>query len=180
MEHDDGLERKFVLLDTNILIALAKQGSTMKPFSDFLLAHNCVQITADAVRFELLGYAKNPQEYVDLNHWLKGFTVLPSLKEEVENATLISVMLRHKIPHLGKQISFTDFLLAAHLQKYGSKIVLATRDWHDFPTILFDRIKILTVDTEKDVLTITFIQFNEEKARDILADFIRSMPPLPG
>jgi len=175
MQKDNNFNRQHILLDTNILIASIKQSIGIKVFTDFLSENECTQIIIDAVSFELLGYSKDPSEYKILDNFLKPFIKIPSKNEDVNNAIWLSVLIKHKIPQIRKQISYTDFLIAAQLMKYKKRIILATTNWRDFPDIIFDRIKIMAIDTGKEVLTIAFIQFNQEKYKKIAEDFKKGL-----
>lgn len=175
MEQKDNFNHQFILFDTNLLINLVKHRSGMQIFLDFLSINQCINLITDAINFEFLGYAKNPSEYKTLDDWLKSFEIIPSGIEDVKHAIWLSVLMRNKLPQIGRQISYIDFLIAAQLMKYKNKIILATINWRDFPEIMFDRIKIMAVDTGKDVLTIAFIQFNLEKYKKISEDFNKGL-----
>lgn len=175
MEQRVKFDHQHILLDTNILIALVKERYGMNIFLNFLSQNQCTQIIIDAIYFEFLGYAKNPSNYKILDNWLKLFAILPSRIEDINNAVWLSILTRHKLPQVGRQISYTDFLIASQLMKYKDKLILATTNWKDFPEIIFDRIKLMAIDTGKEVLTIAFIQFNLEKYKKIAENFNKGL-----
>lgn len=99
--------------------------------------------------------------------------VLPSStsKEILDNAQALAILYSHKNPNLSKQISFIDCLVAAQLMKYKNKLCLATIDNDDYPLFIFDRNKLITIDTEKEIINIGIYTFNEEKYKKCLDDF---------
>jgi|GEM_PF-735231 len=167
------LENKYLLLDTNMLISIAKNGDSFVDFFNDLEKYNVKSIIDYAVKFEFLRGAKtesdskHKEEYLDI---LLGENraELVSTNEIFENAREISNIYARKDQKLTKQISFADCLIAAQMKKYnengsGDRLFLATIDNNDFPLFVFDRIKIYTVDFGTEIINVGIYRFNKEK-----------------
>lgn len=65
-----------------------------------------------------------------------------------------------------EKVSITDLFLACTIQRY-SKVHLLTRNHSDFPTKLFSRSHIFTVESEKDVKAYALYQYKQPSTSEI-------------
>jgi hypothetical protein len=171
-----------ILLDTNLLITLVKDIG-FGFFDDFLneLKNlNIKSVVEEATLFEFKRGSRKQSDVINKDNFLrlllgKDPMVLSPSKEIMNNAEDLAILYSHKNPTLSKQISFIDCLVAAQLMKYkNNKLCLATIDNNDYPLFIFNRDKLITIDTGKEIINIGIYTFNEEKYRKCKHDFKKS------
>lgn len=173
------LKNKYLLLDTNLLINIAKKGAAFAPFLNDLEKLNVTSVIDRAIKFEFLRGCQNKEdlqgkeEYLDLLFGKKRFELPDGLKI-FELATEISNFYTWKNNKFVKQISPIDCLIAAQMVNYNNghkenNLFLATSDNYDFP--LFDRLTIFTVDAGDKIVNIGIYGFNETSYNDIKKRF---------
>jgi|SRR5690606_3081032 len=165
-------EKSWILIDTNLLIEILKD-TDQKHFGDFLGELRELKITPvieRSVLFEFRRGSRTKKHLDGKNTFLeillgeeRNRFYLPSSNsaEIAENAEKLAVLYSHHDPKLSR-ISFVDCLVAAQLMKY-EKMCLATLDNADYPLIIFDRHKVYTIDTEKEIHNIGIYTFNKMK-----------------
>lgn len=174
-------EGKHLLIDTNLLIAISKY-SRLRFFDDFLEELETLKIRSvidEATLFEFIRGSKTQNHLNDKNKFLDFLLggerwSLPIPKEVFLGAQKLATIYSNKNQNLSKQISFTDCLVASQLMKYKNNMYLATIDNNDFPQFIFDRDKVVTIDTEKEIINIGIYSFNEEKYKTCEENFSKS------
>lgn len=63
--------------------------------------------------------------------------------------------------------SIIDCCIASYIEKYFDNLFLATLNHKHFPTYLFGRVYVWTIDAENDIFPIGIYKFNKEKARKV-------------
>tara|TARA_B100000378_G_C18032276_1_gene407886 strand:+ start:429 stop:1013 length:585 start_codon:yes stop_codon:yes gene_type:complete len=168
---------KFFLIDTCLLAESTKTGR--EEIRDIILeiAENSNEgiLINDFIEIEFLRGSKMPEHAEKKSKVLNAFgsETIPFTKELSNSAVTIANIYANKNIN-PKQISLTDCLISSYLQKYSkSGLVLVTLDNNDYPTVLHDRIGVLTIDyPEPDrILNIGFYKFNENKFASCITDF---------
>lgn len=169
-------------MDTNLLIAISKY-SAFGFFDNFLKELEDLKIKAvieEATLFEFKRGSRKQAHLDDKNKFLdlllgakENQMVLQSStsKEILDNALKLAILYSNKNPNLAKQISFVDCLVGAQLVKYKSNLSLATVDNNDYPLFIFNREKLVTIDTKKEIINVGIYTFNEVKYEKCQEDF---------
>ncbi len=161
----DTLKDKWLLLDTNILIDAFK---STHDFEDFFtsLKKNCHVVTTTAVAIELLRGAKNLKEMRKLKDYVEEVCegVLPynDIRDQ-STQSLIEPELILAYGKNGKDVSYTDYLLAKILKKYNKSAFLLSHNHKDFPTNVFTRDDVVIFHKELEVKAYGIYSFSLEK-----------------
>lgn len=73
---------------------------------------------------------------------------------------------------MGSGVSFTDFQLGLTLKKYGRKMRVLTTNHKDFPTSLYDRHHVITVEGSTWVETLATYSFSERKYEEVMTKML--------
>lgn len=177
------IAKKYLLLDTNILIDSAKYANSFEPFYTKLEKLDIALIIDSSIELEFLRSAntlKNLQEkinYLELLLGRKGSKKeipIPIKDETLKDARRLSNLYHHLKIKKNKSISAVDCLLAAHLKKYKNNLYLATANNSDFTTKIFSRIHIFNIEIEDEIKNIGIYKFSEEKYSKVLENFKKS------
>jgi len=157
----NNIENKFLLLDSNIIINYSKFTPFYDPVFEQLTEHE-VKLTVDPfVKFEVLRFAENEQERQDFeeeifDNLLSGDDLpMPVADEELYTlATKIGNFYQATVSQ-SSDIEAIDVFLAARMLKFArsdreNSLFLATENHKDFPSELFTRIGIETIDRSDD------------------------------
>jgi len=165
------LRRKFLLLDTNILINYSKYPKYMERVLEKFNEYETIPVLDEMVRFEYIRGAASPDEIGALKEFLmRLFHLTPSdvdkphfpiTQETITTATDIANLYSKSLKNLNAPP--IDCFLTAQMKKFYERLFLVTSDHKDFPPLLFDRIGIETVDVGSEILNICFYKFNIEK-----------------
>lgn len=176
----DIIKDKHLILDTNLLIYVAKNREIFSPFFDKIRQLNVVSVIDQTIKFEFLRGCTTKedlqikQEYLDL---LLGSNrmELPVDKSIFEKARLISNIYCRKNINYAKQISFGDCLIAAQMIKYNStsrnELFIATTDNSDFPTFIFNRVDVITLHDDNTIFNIGIYGINQKSFNSKVEDF---------
>ncbi|MDR3548839.1 MAG: hypothetical protein P4M11_11340 [Candidatus Pacebacteria bacterium] len=174
---------KYLLLDANILINYAKYARLLdrilRGFDDL----NVTTVLDEMVRFEFLRYAVSSNETNALKNFLKTIFKLDDKEidtpysqpttEIIHYATEIANIYAWRLKN--QKISLVDCFLAARMRKLNEtrpdRVYLASADSTDFPSLLFDRVGIDTVDLGENILNICFYRFNRDKFSSVYAEY---------
>ncbi len=178
------LRNKHLLLDTNVLISAGKHVELWDDLFKFLLREFEVEFLIDwSVKFEFLRSSRTREDSLKKGELLDLFVgedryELNIDASVIEDAIKLSNLYARKNPHLTKQVSFTDCLLAAQAKKFCSQkgenqLFILSMDLFDFPLCVFDRIKVFTMDADSEVLNIGLFSFNQEKYKKLRRAFER-------
>ena len=171
----EDLQDKHVLLDNNVLIKIFKKPDRTASLIDLLGNMNCRPFIIDAVKFEFLRPANSSSEKAEMESFLNdGFPVVCSAQADIDRATELSMFSKHKDKDFNQKASYVDCLLAAHAAKFEKTCILATTNIKDFSTELFDRMYFHVLDLGREVITIAFLAFNDDKYRQVSSDFGKS------
>ncbi len=175
------IARKYLLLDTNILVDSAKYKDNFKPFYAELKKLNVAPVIDSSIKLEFLRSAnniKNLQEKIWCLNVLLGSQKdrleLPITDETLIDARKLSNLYHHLKIKKKKSISVVDCLLAAHLKKYINNLYLATSNNSDFTTKIFDRIHIFNIGINDEIRNIGIYKYSEKKYLEVLEKFKRS------
>jgi len=165
-------EGKHLLMDTNLLISISKH-SESDFFNDFLKELESFKIKSvidETIVFEFTRGSKTPRQLEDKNKFIEFLLggekwSLPIKTDVLENAKKLAILYNTRGKNLSTQISFVDCLIGAQLMKYKDNMYLATIDNNDYPLFIFNREKVVTIDTGKEIINIGIYSFNEEKYR---------------
>lgn len=166
-------KKKWILLDTNLLIEILKDDQQYH-FKDFLSELRTLEIVPVIDRSVLFEFRRGSRTRSHLNKKNCFLEVLLGAKEKryylrssasekiVRFAEELAILYSHN-DSKNSRISFTDCLVAAQLMMYKDNMCLATLDNNDFPLVVFDRTKVITIDTGQKILTIGIYSFNTSK-----------------
>lgn len=176
------LTRKHLLLDTNLIINIAKYGDVFLPFLDQLVESSVKSVIDYAIKFEFLRSSNTKEDLQKKSQYLDALLGADRLelmtdKEIFEKATEIGNIYSRRNSTYNKQISFGDCLIAAQMMKYNDHhetLFLATSDNKDFPLCIFDRIDIFTVDTKEkgEIINIGIYSFSKSKYQVLKREFL--------
>ncbi len=179
------LKGEHLLIDTNLLINISKY-SKHGYFDAFLKQLEFLKIKSvveEGILFEFRRGSRTKKHLDAKDEFLayllggeKNQIVLQSYgsKEIFEKAQELSVLYNNKDIRLANQISFVDCLVAAQLMKFGDRLFLATLDNKDYPLFIFDRIKLLAIDAEEEIINIGIYAFNKDKYEKCRKDFAKT------
>ena len=163
-----------ILLDTAVLVYWSKYPLFFTPMVKELQKNKASAVISQAVLFEFLRGAKSKKEYGELNDFLNnilGKNVRASRlnlgKEIFDRASAISLLYNWKLRN--NKSSLVDCVLAAELRNHNfekEKLFLATSNHKDFPSLIFDRIGIESVDVKEEIITVGFYSFNKLKYKN--------------
>ena len=160
------LNNQHILLDTCFLIK-AKEYSDTTYFDKLFLVleeNNCIPVVNEFIKFEFLRGCQKQSHITDKTNFLDSLSgvSLPTTQDILNTAIDIANIYQNKnIPN--SKISIVDCYISAYLQKYNQSLILLTLNNDDFPLILHDRVEIVTIDTQKDILVLGFYKFNINK-----------------
>lgn len=159
---------KYVLMDTRLLINLAKGLSNKGGFFYFLqelLESQCSLVTTPFLKYELLC-----GELVSKTRSIKR-AILDKMTEVSLPAELYNWMLEFSWVYASQSLKdayMVDFSNLAYLRKFPSNLLLATLNHKDYSTRIIDREYVYTInDMEQDVPTVGFYKWNEEKYQSL-------------
>lgn len=166
---------KYIVIDTNILSAIASDRDYYKTFFE-LFKNNPIFIDP-IVKLEFLRGAYIEKTYKEKSNLLKLDKFYPMVdhqdiyKKVYDTAFNIARIYSHK----GKPaVPLGDILITARLEVTRSSLIL-TEDINDFPTVLFDRLCMITFErTNKEGMEylehVQLLQFNQKKYDTCLAN----------
>lgn len=167
-EIKDLLSHKHILLDNNVITRASDHPRAFRPFLKLLNESECKPIIIPLIKFEYLRGAhsvEHKERREALLEILNPYTLPQSYTDE-------KIDLAIKIANCYAQRDLrtpnvVDCALAAQLLQFKDKVFLATTNHKDFPTFLFNRIGVFTVDTEKDVIPIGIYSYDESKSKSL-------------
>jgi len=174
------IKNKHLILDTNLLISIAKNTDVFLDFTKKIERLNVKSVIDQSIKFEFLRGCSTKTDIQTKEKWLdyllgSNRMELPVDKNIFEKARLISNIYCRKNPKYLKQISFGDCLIAAQMLKYNStrdSLYIATIDNNDFPTFIFNRVGIITLYDDNNIFNIGIYGINQKSFADKEKDFI--------
>jgi len=168
------LKNGHIILDTNFIIKAYQNIDT--PYFDNIFTvlkdNNCTPIINEYIKFEFLRGCKKSKQFFNKLDYLKALSeiTLKTNDDICQNALEIANIYSNK--NINKnQISIVDIYNSAFLKKYNKNITLITTDYNDYPIYLHNRFKVDTVDTEKEILTLVYFEFDISKYEKCIKDF---------
>lgn len=158
----------FVFLDTNVFIDAYNNPELFRKEFDNLKDNGHVLLTLNTVALEFLKGSRSIQEYKKKQEFMNNIIemIFSFTKDAEDMALKLAIIFQSP----GGNTAITDFYLGAILMKFqslGSSCVL-TKNHKDFPTTIFDRLSLLTIQGEKDVQVFGYYKFNRSKYSEIL------------
>lgn len=172
MKNIDKIQRQHILIDTCFILNYmnADRDNCAHDYQK-LISHlkkkENIFTTVPSVSIEYLKYITTLDQFKQKKDFIDGLIeyVLPLDKNILDDARLMTILYRQS----GKDVSANDFILAATLKKYYKHILLLTCDHKGFPTTIFDRELILTMDKgDSGIDTYSLLRFSPAKAEIIL------------
>ncbi len=165
-------KRKFALLDTNILVEIARRtnkSDDFKPVFEFLEENETQIFITDATKFEFLSFYNNKKDFDAYEKLLNPFTCVPLIPKDIELATKLKAMYRCRDSNIDKkQISFIDCLQATQVIKHKTSSFIITTDVNDYPSFLFDLVHIIPIEKDSgQTVFVVFKIFNEAKWKNL-------------
>jgi predicted nucleic acid-binding protein len=159
-----------IILDANAFVNGYSYPTEFSSLLAELAGASCTLTTIEAVRIEFLSKNRSAQELAKkLNFYQETLTSpeLPTItfKTELKEPSLLFAFGRQ-----AQTFKAVDFMIAAAMKKYASKVVLLTNDHHDFTSQLFD-LKALLPFTPPigGVVPFGIYTFSEEKYTRLLS-----------
>ncbi len=162
------LKLKTLLLDTCVLGKIrhnVKHPKIQDLLQDFDTT-NCPLYLSDFIRIEFLRDSNSYKEAYSRKQVLEelcedlSFPIKDSVFKEA--VTLSCIYARKKI----ERIDFVDLITSALLKNFTSEtngLVLVTTNHKDFPLAVHDRIGVVALDVEKEVISLGFYRVNPAK-----------------
>lgn len=148
-------KNKFIFLDTNIYILGRRRGSKLGELLSDLQENGCTFLTIPPVVLEFCRGTATLEDYTARINYIDNLsTIYPierHLQEQSEQAALSTFTLIISRLNI-KNMSYTDFLLAYCLYKLPSAHLM-TENHKDFPSSLFNREHIITLDFGDEIQT---------------------------
>lgn len=152
------LKNRFIILDTNTLIALLSFGKEFAPFITELIDNGCTFLTIPSVRFEF-SRTETIEGYNKRTELLKNLCTIYPIERHLEDFNELILVLQK----INGKMSYTDFLLYCCLYKFRDAYLL-TENHKDFLTSILYRETIITLDGEdKEIRNIGVYTFDSDK-----------------
>ena len=164
-ELEQTLRGKYILLDTDVLICLIENFDKVKDFIAFIKNIDCVFVYFPLIEFEFTRGAYKKEHRDKREKFLKMLSInnLPFRSDDDETIKE-TIKVAHIYASKKMNPSLIDCCTAAYLKKYSQNLFLATLNHKHFPTFLFDRFYIWTIDSgRKEIYPIGLYRFNKEK-----------------
>lgn len=154
----DALDKGLLFFDTNILIGMIEYPQIFSDLMNKLIPTKCSFLTIPQVRFEFTRGATTVEKYNDRIKFLDQFKFGIYPIDNHTNSFFELIPVLHKV---SKGISYTDFLLCLCLCKFTSAYLVS--EDRDIPANLFDRVYVITIDTDKDLRSYGVYRYSKEK-----------------
>lgn len=178
-------QNSYLILDTNViehLIDAYFDFTGKKPWAaDFLekIKENNIQLLGtDLTFFEYLRDCRSPNEYkIKVEYLSELFDFYISgvdTADSVEMTLISNIYTYAKTFEKNKKPAFADFYLMYLLKNLSDKkVLLATFNYKDFPTLFLDR-EVVSIDFGKDVGALCIYKFNGAKFKKCVDDFMKA------
>lgn len=152
------LDHASIILDTNILINIAREKEAYIQLYEILIKFECTLATMDLCVFE---YLKGSVKKNIIDQKKQTIPDLAILKCKDYQEDYEKIILKYK--HKSSKISIADLFLAAALEKHkkNPKVFLLTCDIKDFPNSFFSREIICNIEEEDKIDSIIFARMQE-------------------
>src|SRR3990172_8649951 len=153
------LSNSTFLLDTNFFIDSYSRIEDFEGLVTEFKSNNIVLTSINLVKYEFIrsktiDVVKKKEKY---------FNEIVSVVLPFDNqAEQYIVGIIEQYRQFMEGVSLTDLLLAACLKRYHG-LYLLTRDHHDFPTTIFDRIHIFNIESAIDIKTYGVYTYKPDK-----------------
>lgn len=140
------LSNSFIFIDTNVLIGAIKHELLFGKLLNDLKRTECSFITINSVVFEFVRGTESAEDLNKRYDFVKEMCAIYPIErheEDIKGAVL-------SFKSLGKSMSYTDFLLCVCLKKLKGAFLM-TSDLKDIPLKFFERVEVITIDTDSEV-----------------------------
>lgn len=167
MANSDWPNQSWIVLDTNFLIDFFSKQDAYIPILEKIRVDNTL-VSIEPVRCEFIrSKTKDVVKLKSAFFWTIIETLLPLDKD-------VYSLVQPTIEQYGadiEKVSLTDIYLACVIQRY-TKVYLLTRNHQDFPTKLFIRSYIFSVEFSKDVKTYALYQYKRGESKEIATSIV--------
>lgn len=161
------LKRKTAIIDTCVLGKMRHnvKHPKIKALVQELQNASCTISINDFIKIEFLRDSNHQREAKTKKEFLEElceYVSLPIQKQVFEDAVILSSIYAARKCH---GVDFVDLITSALLKSFTHEngLVLMTANHKDFPLIVHDRIDVLALDLEKEVIAIGFYRVNPAK-----------------
>ena len=167
---------KYIIADTNVLSAWSSSTDYYQAFFN-IFQNNSIWIDP-IVKLEFLRGAYQEKTYKEKTNFLKieKFSTLVDHQDIYKKVYITAFNIARIYSHHGKpNVPLGDILITARLE-VGKDFLFLTEDIEDFPTLLFDRLCIITFERKRNkdnseyLEHLQLIQFNQEKYKKCLVN----------
>jgi len=164
-------ENGTILLDTNFFLDLFEHEKHYKQFFDVASDMKVSLVSCDLVRGEFVRTKDKDKLLAKNELFSRIVSILPMDKQ-------ISELLVPTLSDYGHDIegvSIADIILACFIKRY-SGLYLLTRNHKDFPTRIFDRSGVFSIEHEKDVKTYALYQYRADNKKLVVEEMPDDVP----
>ncbi|OGD62039.1 hypothetical protein A2160_00555 [Candidatus Beckwithbacteria bacterium RBG_13_42_9] len=178
------LKGSYLFFDTDVLIALTYYQPLLNDFLSLLQNIECSFLIIPSVQFEFTRGSETIEKYNERLEYLKKYFVTYPIEKHLDSEDMKEyiVVLQRIIGSFKpgqKTMSYTDFLLSACLYKFKSHSYLITENHRDFTPSIFDRLCLVTLDTENDIRNLGIYNLSLEKFSKAALDVLKNKPVSP-
>ncbi len=172
------LAGKHILVDTCVLdaIRLHIKNSETQDFLNHLESINCPLVVHDFVKSEYLRDANKQSELITRKQLIdvlcKNFS-LSFTQQMYQDAMVLSYIY---VKHQHKGVELVDLMTSVILKNYAhsGSLALVTKNHHDFPLIVHDRLGTLVLDHGKELVTLGFYTIDLVRWNKEVSDLLTS------
>lgn len=162
------LKNSVVFIDNNTLIAALSYPNLFGHFLLDLSKQGCTFITINAVVFEFSRGATDTIEGFEKRiDFVKDLATIYPIERHLEQIQDFVLVLSK----INKKLEYSDFLLLASLFRFP-KAYLLTENHNHVPLEIFDRLDIVTLDTDKDLRTHGLYCLSQDKYEKAAANIL--------
>ncbi|KKU78493.1 MAG: hypothetical protein UY06_C0049G0004 [Candidatus Amesbacteria bacterium GW2011_GWA2_47_70] len=148
-----------ILIDTNFFLDLFSHKENYKGFFDTALENEVVFVSCDFVRCEFVR-TKEKSKLIDKNNLFIEIVGTPLPMDKQISELIIPTLEQYAQEIEG--VELTDIILGCFLKRY-QRLYLLTRNHKDFPTRIFERSHIFSIEHGRDVKTYALYQYRTKE-----------------
>lgn len=158
--------RKWVLLDTNIIIEGFQNPDEFIEFHKELVEAACAPVYIPMIEFEFLRGAFDPKIKAKRKEFLEEVAQkYPTRSDSGLTESAIEIANAYEA-RKGPKPELVDCHVAALLRMFPGRLFLATLNHQDYPTFLFNPLYVFPVVTKKRLLTVGIYEWDLNGAKE--------------
>lgn len=161
-----------LFFDTNTFIGALFFNETFGKLLGELRRKHCAFLTIPSVLFE---FTRGSDTVEAFNTRLKFIEGLTDTIYPIERSLAGFEDLTITLQKIKEKMDYTDFLLCACLYKFSNSFLITENHTH-FPTTVFDRSFLITIDTDKELRNYAIYKFSKEKFNKAAENILRGKP----